>query len=81
MSTAATIAIIAVVVIVLAVIVALVVRSKKQRQQSTRMRLPELGALSTDGLDKSHASAPHADRNPTEPAATPPTTGQTRPQG
>ena len=81
MSAGATIAIIAVVVIVIAVIVALVVRSKKQRQQSTRMRLPELGALSTDGLDKTHASAPQTDQTPSQPAATPPSTGQTRPQG
>jgi hypothetical protein len=58
MSTGVTVLIIAIVVIAILVIIALVSRSKKQ--QKPHMGLPDLGALSTDGLDKQHASAPHA---------------------
>ena len=56
MSTGVTVLIIAIVVIAIIVVIALVRRSKKQ--QKPHMGLPDLGALSTDGLDKQHASAP-----------------------
>lgn len=61
MSTAVTVLIIAIVVIE---IIALVRRSKKQQHQKSHIGLPDLGALSTDGLDKQHASAPRALRIP-----------------
>jgi preprotein translocase subunit SecG len=56
MSTSATVLIVAVVVIAIAVVVALVLRSKSQRSSSASMGLPDLGSLSTEGLDKTHAS-------------------------
>ena len=56
MSTGVTVLIIAIVVIAIVVVIALVSRSKKQ--QKPHLGLPDLGALSTDGLDKQHASAP-----------------------
>lgn len=60
MSTGVTVLIVAVVVIAIAVVVALVLRSKRQRESSTNMGLPDLGSLSTEGLDKTHASNPPA---------------------
>lgn len=62
MSTGVTVLIVVVVVIAIAVVVALVVRSKRQRQHPTSMGLPDLGALSSDGLDKEHTSSPTAER-------------------
>jgi hypothetical protein len=59
--------IVAVVVIAIAVVVALVVRSKRQRQSSTTMGLPDLGALSTEGLDKEHTSSPSSEQPSTRP--------------
>lgn len=59
MSTGVIVLIVAIVVIAIAVVVALLVgRSKRRAQRSTSMGLPELGALSTTGLDKEHASGP-----------------------
>ena len=58
MSTGMTVLIVAIVAIAV-VIIALVARSKKI-QQKPHMGLPDLGALSTDGLDKQHASISHA---------------------
>jgi hypothetical protein len=62
MSTGVTVLIIAIVVIAVIVVIALVRRSRKQ-QHRPHMGLPDLGALSTDGLDKQHAAAPR-DQSP-----------------
>jgi preprotein translocase subunit SecG len=58
MSTGVTVLIVAVVVVAIAVVVGLVLRSKRQRGGSANMGLPDLGSLSTEGLDKTHASTP-----------------------
>jgi cytochrome c-type biogenesis protein CcmH/NrfF len=56
MSTAAILWIIAAIVVIAVVVTLLVVRSRRRRAASThRMGLPELGALSTTGLDKAHS--------------------------
>lgn len=57
MSTGTVVLIVAIVVIAIAVATALVVRSKRQRRRTTAMGLPDLGALATDGLDKTHTSS------------------------
>ena len=53
------------VVIAVAVVIGLFVRSRnRRRQQAETMGLPDLGALSTEGLDKEHASKPPEETNP-----------------
>jgi cytochrome c-type biogenesis protein CcmH/NrfF len=54
MSTATILWIVAAVVLVAIVVTLLVVRSRR-RAARPQMGLPDLGALSTDGLDKAHA--------------------------
>ncbi len=61
MSTATIVWIAVVVVIVAAVAVLLVVRTNRRRAQAShRMGLPDLGALSAEGLDQKASSEPTA---------------------
>ena len=63
MSTAAIVWIVVAVVVIAAIVVLLVLRGRRRREQSShRMGLPKLGALSTEGLDKAHATGQTADR-------------------
>ena len=79
MSTGVTVLIIAIVVIAIIVVVALVSRSKK-KQQKPHMGLPELGALSGDGLDKQHASAPRTQATTSPTPSNPSTTDSAQPE-
>lgn len=65
MSTVVTLVIIAVVVIAIALIIGFSLRARRRRQSTVRMRLPALGALSGEGLDKQHAAAGRAERHQT----------------
>ena len=57
MSTAAIVWIVVAVVVIAVVVTLLALRARRRRSQAGhRMGLPELGALSTDGLDKAHAA-------------------------
>ncbi len=65
MSTAAIVWIVVAVVVIAAVVTVFVLRARRQRATAShRMGLPELGALSTDGLDKAHATGQA--KHPTE---------------
>jgi hypothetical protein len=56
MSPAAIVGIVVAVVVIAVIVILLVVRARRRRAgASHRLGLPELGALSTDGLDKVHA--------------------------
>jgi hypothetical protein len=56
MSTATILGIVVAVVVVAIVVTLLIVRARGRRAQAShRIGLPDLGALSTEGLDKSHA--------------------------
>ncbi len=78
MSTGVTVLIIAIVVIAIVVVIALVSRSKKQ--QKPHLGLPDLGALSTDGLDKQHASAPRTQTPTNQAGRQQSTTGSAPPE-
>ncbi len=57
MSTATIVWIVVAVVVIAAIVTLVVLRARRQRATASyRMGLPELGALSTDGLDKAHAA-------------------------
>lgn len=59
MSTAAIVWVVVAVVVIAAVVILVVLRTRRRHAQAShRMGLPDLGALSTDGLDKQHASGP-----------------------
>jgi hypothetical protein len=57
MSTATILGIIAVIVVIAIVATLLALRSRRRRAANrAHMGLPDIGALSTEGLDKEHAS-------------------------
>ena len=80
MSTGLTVLIIAIVVIAIIVVIALVRRSRKQHH-ATHIGLPDLGALSTDGLDKQHASTPRTQSPSTQSPSARSATDTAPPEG
>ncbi|GAA3605688.1 hypothetical protein [Microlunatus ginsengisoli] len=64
MSTATILWILAAIVVIAIVVTLLAVRARRRRVQSAqRIGLPDLGALSTEGLDKQHTGG-SASRQP-----------------
>ena len=55
------------IVVIVVIAVLLVLRSRRRGSANSNMGLPDLGALSTEGLDKEHA---HGD-GPTAPGTAP----------
>jgi hypothetical protein len=64
MSQAAIVWIVVAVVVIALIVTLLIVRSRRRRSAvSHRLGVPELGALSTDGLDKVHAHSTDKQQN------------------
>lgn len=64
MSTGMTVLIVAVVVVAAVVVIGMILRSKRQQNRSSTMNLPEIGALSTDGLTKANSKSTSEDGSP-----------------
>ena len=69
MSQAVIVWIVVAVVVIALVVTLLTLRSRRRRASAShRVGLPELGALSTDGLDKVHAHGTNKQQNDKNPS-------------